>query len=85
MLLSELKNQLNEVKRTLENKIIADDMSYQAELAVKIIDQFLLEAEEENVTPEEYLAKLSKCLNQLSTQTQEKLNLLDFVPLISKF
>lgn len=85
MLLTELKNQLNEVKRTLENKIIADDMSYQAEEVVKIIDQFLLEAEEENLPPEEYLAKLSKCLDQLSTQTQEKLNLLDFVPLISKF
>ena len=85
MLLTELKNQLNEVKRSLENKIIADDMSYQAEEVVKIIDQFLLQAEEENVPPEEYLAKLSKCLDQLSTQTQEKLNLLDFVPLISKF
>lgn len=85
MLLTEVKNQLNEVKRSLENKIIADDMSYQAEEVVKIIDQFLLEAEEENVPPEEYLAKLSKCLDQLSTQTQEKLNLLDFVPLISKF
>lgn len=84
MLLTELKNQLNEVKRSLENKIIADDMSYQAEEVVKIIDQFLLQAEEENVPPEEYLAKLSKCLDQLSTQTQEKLNLLDFVPLISK-
>ena len=84
MLLTELKNQLNEVKRSLENKIIADDMSYQAGEVVKIIDQFLLEAEEENVPPEEYLAKLSKCLDQLSTQTQEKLNLLDFVPLISK-
>lgn len=85
MLLTEVKNQLNEVKRSLENKIIADDMSYQAGEVVKIIDQFLLEAEEENVPPEEYLAKLSKCLDQLSTQTQEKLNLLDFVPLISKF
>ena len=85
MLLAELKNQLNEVKRRLEDKILADDVSYQAEEVVKIIDQLLLEDEEKNVPTEEHLSKLSKCLNQLSTQTQEKLDLLDFVPLISKF
>lgn len=85
MLLTELKNQLNEVKRSLEDKILADDVSYQAKEVVKIIDQLLLEDEEQNVPTEEHLSKLSKCLNQLSTQTQEKLDLLDFVPLISKF
>ena len=85
MLLTELKNQLNEVKRRLEDKILADDVSYQAIEVVKIIDQLLLEDEEKNVPTEEHLSKLSKCLNQLSTQTQEKLDLLDFVPLISKF
>lgn len=85
MLLTELKNQLNEVKRSLEDKILADDVSYQAKEVVKIIDQLLLEDEEKNVPTEEHLSKLSKCLNQLSTQTQEKLDLLDFVPLISKF
>jgi signal recognition particle GTPase len=85
VLLTELKNQLNEVKRRLEDKILADDVSYQAKEVVKIIDQLLLEDEEQNVPTEEHLSKLSKCLNQLSTQTQEKLDLLDFVPLISKF
>lgn len=85
MLLTELKNQLTEVKRRLEDKIIADDASYQAEEVVKIIDQFLLADAEGDVPIKEQLTKLSERLEYLSTQTDEKLDLLDFVPLISKF
>ena len=85
MLLTEIKNQLNEVKKRLEDKMIADNMSYQAEEVLKIIDQLLSEDEEREVSVKEHLTSLSRCFDNLSTQTQKKLDLLDFVPLISKF
>lgn|GEM_PF-4794882 len=85
MLLTELKNQLTEVKRHLEDKIVADDASYQAEEVLKIIDQFLLEDQDEDIAIKEHLTRLSRHLENLNTQTKEKLDLLDFVPLISKF
>ena len=52
---------------------------------LKIIDLFLLGDDEGDALIKERLTKLSKCFDSLSTQTQEKLDLLDFVPLISKF
>ena len=83
--MTELKNQLNEVKMHLEDKMIADGASYQATEVLKIIDLFLLDDDEGDALIKERLTKLSKCFDSLSTQTQEKLDLLDFVPLISKF
>jgi hypothetical protein len=85
VLLTELKIQLNEVKRRLEDKIIADNDSYPAKEAVEIIDQFLFAAEASEVPSEEHLSRLAKSLSELSKQTQEELALLDFVPLITKF
>lgn len=85
MLLTELKIQLNEVKRRLEDKITADNDGYQAKEVIVIIDQFLFAVEAEDVPAKELLSKLAKHLSELSKQTQEKLDLLDFVPLITKF
>ena len=85
MLLTELKIQLNEVKRRLEDKIMADNDSYQAKEAIEIIDQFLLAVDSGDVPTKELLSKLASRMSDLSKQTQEKLGLLDFVPLITKF
>ena len=85
MLLTELKIQLNEVKRRLEDKIMADNESYQAKEAIEIIDKFLLAVDAGDVPTKELLSKLASRLSDLSKQTQEKLGLLDFVPLITKF
>jgi hypothetical protein len=85
VLLTELKIQLNEVKRRLEEKIMADNDSYQAKEAIEIIDRFLLAVDAGDVPTKELLSKLASRLSDLSKQTQEKLGILDFVPLITKF
>jgi hypothetical protein len=85
VLLTELKIQLNEVKRRLEDKIMADNDSYQAKEAMEIIDTFLLAVDAGDVPTKELLSKLASRLSDLSKQTQEKLGILDFVPLITKF
>jgi hypothetical protein len=85
VLLTELKIQLNEVKRRLEDKIMADNDSYQAKEAIEIIDTFLLAVDAGDVPTKELLSKLASRLSDLSKQTQEKLGILDFVPLITKF